>query len=107
MHYENIHQLLEDERFRKVIRKKQRLPQLFSLAAIFLFFGFVLVIAFAPGILAVNLGADGVINLYLVLSVLLIILICVLMNLFIALKARDKHDDIHELIRILRAENDE
>jgi len=105
MHYENIHQLLADERFRKVIRKKQRLPVIFSLAAIFLFFGFVLVIAFAPGILAIEFGANGVINLYLILSVLLIILICVLMNLFIALKVRDNHDDIHELIEILRGEN--
>ncbi|MEX2524021.1 MAG: DUF485 domain-containing protein [Gammaproteobacteria bacterium] len=106
MHYENIHQLLEDERFRKVIRKKQRLPLLFSLAAIFLFFGFVLVIAFAPGLLAVEFGEDGVIKLYLILSVLLIILICVLMNLFVTLKARDNHDDIHELIGILREENE-
>lgn len=107
MHYENIHQLLEDVRFRQIIRKKQRLPLLFSLTAIFLFFGFVLVIAFAPGVLAVEFGTDGVIKLYLILSVLLIILICVLMNLFITLKARDNHDDIHELIEILREENEQ
>lgn len=105
MHFENFHQLLEDERFRKVIWKKQRLSLLFSLAIIILFFGFILVIAFAPRVLSLGLAAGGVINLYLALSVALILLICVLMNLFIAIKARDKHEDIHDLIRIIREED--
>lgn len=105
MRYENAHQLMQDERLRRLIRKKQRPSFLFALAIIVLFFGYILMIAFAPGALSVGLAADGVINLYLVVSVGLIVLVCVLMNLFIALKARDRHEDIHDLVRRLKEED--
>lgn len=91
--------LLADERTRKIIRRKQRLPFLFTLLIIILFFGFVGMIGFAPDILSIKLTQDGVLNLYLVLSAALIILVCILMNIFVSLKLKDDHEDIHELIR--------
>lgn len=104
MHIHNIHHLLQDERFRKIIWKKRQLSVFFALGIIVLFFGFILVIAFYPGLLSFTVDAKGVINLYLLVSVALIILVCVLMNLFIALKLRDRHEDIHELIAQIRKE---
>jgi uncharacterized membrane protein (DUF485 family) len=105
MHYQNAHQLMQDKRLRQLIRKKQRLSFLFALTIIVLFFGYILVIAFTPGAFSVGLAAGGVINLYLLVSVGLIILICILMNVFIALKARDSHEDIHELVRQFKKED--
>lgn len=71
---------------------------------ILLFFGFVLVIAFAPGLLSMTVGGAPVINLYLLLSNLLIIMVCVLMYVFVGIKARDTHEDIRELIAEIRRE---
>jgi uncharacterized membrane protein (DUF485 family) len=102
MHIHNIHDLLQDKRFRKIIWKKRQLSVFFALGVIVLFFGFILVIAFSPGLLSPTVDREGVINLYLLVSVALIILVCVLMNLFVALKLRDTHEDIHELIDEIR-----
>jgi len=102
MHVHNIHELLQDRRFKRIIWRKQRLSIAFALSIIFLFFGFVLVIAFAPGLLSMGLGGERVINLYLLLSNILIIMVCVLMYFFVSLKARDTHDDIRDLIAELK-----
>ena len=45
MHIHNIHHLLQDERFRKIIWKKRQLSVFFALGIIVLFFGFILVIS--------------------------------------------------------------
>lgn len=98
MHIQNIHDLLEDQRFRAAMRRKQRLSLIFASTICILFFGFILIIAFAPGVFSATVDAHGVINLYLLVSVGLILLVCVLMNLFVVLKQRDRHEDIHRLI---------
>lgn len=103
MHLENIQNLLNDERFKSVLWHKQRVPLFFSIAIIVLFFGFVLIIAFAPGLLSLKL--TDAISLYVFISVALIILVCILMNSFVAIKIIDKHKDIYELIIELRRDN--
>ena len=98
MDAEEPERLLLDEKIRLAIWRKQRISLVFSLVLALLFFGLVLVIGFAPSLLSPKLPG-GVITVYIVVSAFLLIIVCALMNLFVAIKLRDSHEDIRELIK--------
>lgn len=78
--YARIH---ADPEFRALQRIRERLCWLLSALMFVAFFGFILVIAFAPGLFAVRLGPDTVITLGIPLGVGIILLGFVLTGIYV------------------------
>lgn len=85
-------------KFRELVESRGRLATILSIAMLVIYFGFILIVAFAPGILGTRIG-DGVITLGIPLGLLVIISAFVLTGIYVA-KANSTFDRLNdELLR--------
>jgi uncharacterized membrane protein (DUF485 family) len=90
--------LLNDPRFRKIIRKKWLLGFGLSAVMIFIYAAFVLIMVLKPEWLSPSIWADNPFNVGLLSSVLLLMLIMGSMFCYFLCTRNDTHSDIHKLI---------
>lgn len=69
---DHLREVREDPRFSQLVAVRRRLAVRLTLVMLAVYFGFVLVVAFAPGLLAVRLG-DGVTTLGIPVGVAVIV----------------------------------
>ena len=91
-------QALKDPRFKAIVRKKWRLSFGLSLAMIFIYAAFVLVMVFKPEWLLPAVFTANPFNVGLLLTLIMLLFIMGSMIAYLFFKENDAHADIHQLI---------
>lgn len=91
--------ILNNPRYRQLIRERDSLAWTLTACVLVLFYGFILLIAFAPDFLTQTISSTSVIPVGMLLGVGVIVLSIILTGIYVA-KANNKFDPmIEELIR--------
>lgn len=98
MAQDQIGRIAESPRFQELVAKRNRLTRQLTAAMLIVYFAFVLVVAFAPGLLGTRLG-DGVMTVGIPVGILIILLAFGLTGLYVR-KANREFDDLSD--RLLR-----
>jgi uncharacterized membrane protein (DUF485 family) len=75
--------ILDDPRYLELVKKRGRLAWTLSVIVCVIFYGFILMIAFAPGVLTTPISATSVIPLGLPMGVGVILVSCLLTGVYV------------------------
>jgi uncharacterized membrane protein (DUF485 family) len=89
--------ILQDPRYLELVKKRGRLAWTLSIIVCVIFYGFILMIAFTPGILTAPIAAGSVIPVGLPLGVGVILASCLLTGIYVY-EANAKFDPLFEEI---------
>ncbi|WP_375412202.1 DUF485 domain-containing protein [uncultured Bradyrhizobium sp.] len=84
--------ILDDPAFQNLVRERSRFAWLLSAAMLVIYYGFILLVAFAKPLLATKVGS-GVTSLGIVLGIFVIISACVLTGLYVQ-RANGRFDEL-------------
>jgi uncharacterized membrane protein (DUF485 family) len=94
MSQDQIGRIAESPKFQELVTKRNRLTRQLTSAMLIIYFTFVLVVAFAPGLLGTRLG-DGVMTVGIPVGILIILLAFGLTGLYVR-KANREFDDLSD-----------
>jgi uncharacterized membrane protein (DUF485 family) len=89
--------IMEDPRYIDLVRRRARLAWMLSVIVCVMFYGFILMIAFTPGILTAPIAAGSVIPVGLPMGVGVILMSCLLTGIYVY-EANSVFDPIFEQI---------
>jgi uncharacterized membrane protein (DUF485 family) len=75
--------IMQNPKYAELVRRRARLAWTLSAIVCVIFYGFILMIAFAPGVLTAPIAADSVIPLGLPLGVGVIVACCLLTGIYV------------------------
>lgn len=96
----DLHAVRQDPRFRELVDKRQALSLRLTLIMFAIYFGFVLVVAFAPSLLATRLGS-GVMTLGIPVGLAVILAAFVLTGVYVA-RANAEFDQLTRALHKVR-----
>lgn len=98
MNHQTFKQVLNDPRFREIIKKKLLLGLVLSVAMTSIYAAFVLIMVFRPDWMLPPISVSNPFNIGMLSSLLLLMLIMISMVCYFFFKGNDTHSDIHKLI---------
>ena len=94
----NLTRLRSHPKFAELVERRSRYAWTLSIAMLAIYYGFILVIAFAPGVLGVPLGPDAVTTVGIPVGILIIVAAFVLTGLYVR-RANSEFDGlVRELV---------
>ncbi len=97
----DLHAVRQDPRFQELVAKRRALSVRLTLIMLAIYFGFVLVVAFAPGIFAIRLGS-GVMTLGIPVGLAVIVAAFVLTGVYVA-RANKEFDQLTRALHKVRS----
>lgn len=90
--------LYSDERIRKLVARKQRFVFTLALLVLAIHFGYVIAMAYAPGLLSAHLVPGGIETGGLFITFILLLIIYAVMFVFVRRKIAENNADVRELV---------
>lgn len=89
--------LVDDERFRQIINKKQTFGFFMASIIIVSYLAFILIMAFKPEWILASI-AGTIFNFGFLMTILFLALVFIVMAVFVSKKSKDDNSDLHELM---------
>lgn len=90
--------LYNDERIRRLVTRKQRFVFTLALLVLAIHFGYVMAMAYAPGMMSSHLSADGFESGGLFITFILLLIVYGIMFVFVRRKIAENNADIRDLV---------
>ncbi|HYE51470.1 MAG TPA: DUF485 domain-containing protein [Azospirillaceae bacterium] len=97
MHQEITHRIRNHPKFAELVHKRSRLGLILSLVVVAMYFAFILLVAFAPGVLGTPIADGSVITVGIPIGALIIVLAFALTGIYVR-RANAEFDELNRQI---------